>query len=319
MKALQSRCNASAKQIASVVGKIISMSVALGPVSRLMTRSLYALLNSRRSWFDSLCITKEAEEELQFWYRSITDYNVQNIWRSPSAVRVVYSDASGIGFGGYTVEHGPQVAHGQWTEWEAQQSSTWRELKAVLNVLQSLAAQLQSERVRWFTDNQNVVRIVLNGSRDPVLQKLALAVFHVCVAYNITIEPEWIPREQNEVANYISKIVDYDDWMIHPDIFAHLDHVWGPHTVDRFANINNRQMRRFDSRFWNPETEAVDTFTVDWESENNWWCPPIGLIPRLIQHARNTKAEGILIIPCWPSAAFWSLLFLKEVFQQILY
>ena len=86
------------------------MSVALGPVSKLVTRSLYALLNSRRSWFDSLCITMEAEEELQFWYRSITDYN---IWRSPSAVHGLYSDASGIGFGDYTVEHGPQVAHGQ--------------------------------------------------------------------------------------------------------------------------------------------------------------------------------------------------------------
>ena len=39
-------------------------------------------------------------------------------------MRVVYSDASGTGFGGYTVEHGPQVAHGQWSDWEARQSST---------------------------------------------------------------------------------------------------------------------------------------------------------------------------------------------------
>ena len=128
-----------------MVGKIVSMYVALGPVVRLMTRSLYSLLNSRHSWFDRLCITAEAKEEIQFWYKSITKYNVQNSWKSPLAVQVVYSDASGTGFGGYTVEHGPQVAHGQWTEWEAQQSSTWPELRAVLNVLQSLTAQLQAE------------------------------------------------------------------------------------------------------------------------------------------------------------------------------
>ena len=88
-------------------------------------------------------------------------WTLQNIWRSPSAVRVVYSDASGSGFGGYTVDDGPQIVHGQWSGWEAQQSSTWRELNAVHTVLQALAPNLQNERLRWFTDiNQNVVRIV---------------------------------------------------------------------------------------------------------------------------------------------------------------
>jgi len=100
------------------------MSITLGPVARLMTRSLYSLLNRHHSWFESLHITPEAYEELQFWHKSITTYKRQNISKSPSAVQVVYSDASGIGFGGYTVEHGPQVAHGQWSECEAQQSST---------------------------------------------------------------------------------------------------------------------------------------------------------------------------------------------------
>ena len=37
----------TAPALASVVGKIISMSFALGPVSRLMTRSMYALLAVR--------------------------------------------------------------------------------------------------------------------------------------------------------------------------------------------------------------------------------------------------------------------------------
>ena len=108
-----------------------------------MTRSLYSLLNSRHSWVETLCITPEVDEELQFWCDSIMIYRSQNIRKSPSAMRVVYSDASGTGFGGYTVEYGPQVAHGQWLDWEACQSSTWRELKAVLNVLQSFTTQLQ--------------------------------------------------------------------------------------------------------------------------------------------------------------------------------
>ena len=48
--------------------------------------------------FETLCITPEAGEELQFWHESLTIYRSQNIWTSPSAMRVVYSDASGTGF-----------------------------------------------------------------------------------------------------------------------------------------------------------------------------------------------------------------------------
>lgn len=36
-----------AKFLASITGKIISMSIAMGPVTRSMTRSMYALLNTR--------------------------------------------------------------------------------------------------------------------------------------------------------------------------------------------------------------------------------------------------------------------------------
>ena len=142
-----------------------------------------------------------------------------------------------------------------------------------------------------------------------MLQELALSVFQLCVVYHVTIEPEWIPREENELADYISKLRDYDDWMVHPIIFQQIDKLWGPHTVDRFANTHNAQLERFNSRFWNPGTEAVDTFMADWSGENNWWCPPVALIPRLIQHASRTKAEGTLIISQWPSAPFWPLIF----------
>ena len=44
-------------------------------------------------------------------------------------MRVVYSDASDTGFGGYTVEHGYHMAQEQWSQNEAACSSTWRELR----------------------------------------------------------------------------------------------------------------------------------------------------------------------------------------------
>ena len=308
---LQDTCHRSmlpAKNLASILGSIISMGLAVGPVTQLMTRSAYALLESRVSWWDMLEVTPGAQKELEFWRDCLVDYNSQPIWHSPSAVRVVYSDASHTGYGGYVVEHGPCSSYGQWLPGEAHQSSTWRELMAVLRVLEAVASKLINCRVRWFTDNQNVARMMLRGSRKSQLQSVALKIFDLSVKYQIKLEPEWIPRELNEKADYLSRIIDYDDWQLNPAVFAELDKVWGPHTVDRFADFYNCQLPRFNTRCWNPGSEAVDAFTVNWEGENNWWCPPISLITRVIRHAQVCRAKGTMIVPQWPSAHFWPLL-----------
>ena len=113
-----------ARQLASLIGKIISMSLALGPIARFMTRGLYAALNNRHSWYQSIEISSEALLEPKFCLHNFDKYNGQNIWHSPSACRLVYSDTSATGYGGYIVEHGPQIAHGQWSKEETALSST---------------------------------------------------------------------------------------------------------------------------------------------------------------------------------------------------
>ena len=150
------------------------------------------------------------------------------------------------------------------------------------------------------------------GSRKPDLQSVALKVLNLAIRYHIVLEPEWVPRELNQQADYLSRIIDYDDWFLNPVIFAELDAAWGPHTVDRFADFHNRQTPRFNSRCWNPGSEVVDAFTVNWRGENNWWCPPNTLIPRVIGHAHVCRAVGTLVVPCWLSAPFWPLLHPSE-------
>ena len=88
----------------------------------------------------------------------------------------IYSDASDSGYGGYSVEVGPHVAQGCWSEHESKLSSTWRELKAVYRVLCSLVPRLSGHTVKWFSDNQNMTRIVHTGSRKPHLQDGAMAI-----------------------------------------------------------------------------------------------------------------------------------------------
>ena len=146
----------AARFLASVVGQIISMRLAVGPVSRLHTRAMYAVLNQRGFWSDWLTLSLDALNELQFWKQSIDIFNGRSIHFSAGATRVDFSDASSTGYGGYTVELGPEYSQGQWSADELVLSTTWRELKAVYNVLQSFAPKLSGYVVKWFSDNQAV-------------------------------------------------------------------------------------------------------------------------------------------------------------------
>ena len=93
--------------------------------------------------------------------------------------------------------------------------------------MQSLAPKLVGLCVKWHTDNQNVARIIDVGSRKSGLQSEAKRIFEICVHHGISIEPEWVPRSSNEQADYLSHIVDFDDWSVSPHIFRFLDLKWG--------------------------------------------------------------------------------------------
>ena len=80
---------------------------------------------------------------------------------------------------------------------------------------------------------------------------------------------------------------------VDPCIFQAIDASWGPHSVDCFASSYNALLPRFHGRFWSPGCEAVDTFTVNWGNELNWWVPPLHFICRTICHASQCRAK------CW--------------------
>ena len=73
--------------------------------------------------------------------------------------------------------------------------------------------------------------------------------------------------------------------------------MWGPHTCDGFVSRYNAQLSRFNSRFASPGAEAVDAFSQDWSKDNNWICPPPGMILQAIRHMRRCHASGTVIVP----------------------
>ena len=70
----------------------------------------------------------------------------------------------------------------------------------------------------------------------------ACAIFALSIASKIRIEREWIWRADNQLENYLSKVVNLKDWQIHPSIFEELDRDWGSHTTDKIASYYNAHL-----------------------------------------------------------------------------
>ncbi len=239
---------------------------------------------------------------------------------APAATINVFSDASSIGCGAHvTVDNHLHIAHRRWLDTERSQSSTWRELETVRFCLSSFAPLLRHRIIQWNTDNQAVPTIILKGSPKLCLQKLAMSLFDQCLQSNIALEPVWIPRLENEMADHISRISDFDDWAVQQALFASLDYRFGPFTCDCFADERNKKVDKFYSRYWRPGCFGVNAFAQDWSGDNNWIVPPVSQAGKAIQHLIRCKAKGTLVVPKWPSQSFWPLLFQhKEPGNQFL-
>ncbi|CAC5379675.1 unnamed protein product [Mytilus coruscus] len=299
--------------LAKLCGKIISFSPAIGNVTQIMTRCTFSVINLKQDWDQYVDLRHHSDsiQEILFWKQNIHCLKPVPVLRNNSEFNV-FTDASDIGAGGY-LQGTDYIANRQWSVTEATKSSTWREVKAIELSLDSLAKVLEHSSVTFFKDNQNAVSIIKKGSKSPHLQGLALSIFNTCVSCNISLYAQWIPREENEKADALSRIIDIDDWGISFKFFHFLNSIWGPFTVDRFANMHNTKPTRFNSKYWNPTTSAIDAFTCNWHGENNWLVQPISLVSNCINHLVSCGAEGTLIVPKWQSAAFWPLIFKQNL------
>lgn len=117
---------------------------------------------------------------------------------------------------------------------------------------------LSHKSVKWFSDSQSCVQIIKAGSTKTELQSISISIFQLCLQKNIDLKIEWVPRSNNQIADNISKLHDTDDWEVSLEFFQFLDSLWGPHDVDRFASYKNRKVIRYNSKFIDFESEAVD-------------------------------------------------------------
>lgn len=244
--------------------------------------------------------------EINFWLRNIKTLNTRNMVVEEGVYDyVVHSDASNSALGIIVNEI---KCHRNLNEIEKKESSTYRELIAVLHGLKNLQNIFRHKRVLWNVDNFAASCILRKGSSKKHLQDVAIELHEICLNRNINLNIKWIPREFNCSADLLSKYIDVDNWKITKGAFEYLDKVWGPFTIDRFANSQNSKLVRFNSKFFELGSEGMDAFQSDWGGEMNYLVPPVTLISKTIRKCITDKTQGVLIAPLWKSADYWPLL-----------
>ena len=122
----------TARDCAVMAGHVMSMSPVLGNLTRLKTRFLYKVIESRRSWDSrfNIGLHNDCLSEIFFWKNNIVSLNTRAILPYNAPLLFSYSDASSVACGAFVVGTN-EVSHRMWTACEAVKSSTWRELKAI--------------------------------------------------------------------------------------------------------------------------------------------------------------------------------------------
>lgn len=313
----------SIRDIASFVGRIISLGPVVGNISRLMSRFCQMSIAESISYDDVTVLDSNMKTELNFWNSKIEQLNSRACFsKKPPVTVVIEGDASSSGCGSFIQGQDLKAAR-LFTESERETHSTWRELENIHFSLKSLGRFLSGRSVKFRVDNQSSVNIIENGSMKADCHQFALEVQNFCFLNQISLHMEWIPRDENKEADLLSRlpdILDTDDWGLTKEFFRILDNRWGPFSLDCFANFYNFKVHKFYSLFYVPGSSGTDSFTFDWNKEFCLLTPPVSVVGRTLEHLFTCKSKGVLVVPLWPSAFFWPLLqgFFSSFIQDVL-
>jgi hypothetical protein len=317
------------RSLASFYGKIAACQLALGPTVSLLSRVGHQEIGegSDISLNFFLRLTDEIKVEIKTMIDLIPQLNGFPIHQRQALApsRVLSTDASASRLAGLEVKcNGMEsnttacsascadslVIHRRFDAFELQQSSTYRELVALWELYFLRVGAFKGQSVLHQTDNQNVPGILTKGSGNPLLQSMAIDIFKACHKKQVSLYAQWVPRTHPHLLlpDYYSRKHDLSDWgMDNEAMDILLKRCPFELKVDLFASEHNARLPTFFSKNACPSAAGINAFCFCWETWSPGLCvPPPDLIVPVIKHIVECKSKGLMIIPLWRAADFWT-------------
>ncbi len=265
-----------------------------------------------------MMLSELAKKDAHWWLTNVKNL-VRCIQRENPQV-TLQSDASGLGWG---ATNGVTHIGGRWNADERMQvqNINFLELLAAFFALQSFCKDHRNIHVRIQIDNVTAVTYInkMGGIKSSQCDRLARKLWEWCIARKIWVSAAHLPGAQNTIADRKSRVFkDETEWKLDSKVFLDICKVLGHANIDLFATRLNTQLPRYVSWLPDPGAEAVDAFTVDWGKELFYAFPPFCLIDKCLQKVNNDEAEGILVVPKWPTQVWFPRLLQMLVDYPIL-
>ena len=308
---LHDKIKPTVRQVSHVIGKIIAAlpGVQYGPMFyRNLERDKISALKNNRGHFDrAMNLSEEAKEELKWWINNI-DKQFSPIRRNAPTVEL-RTDASGLGWGATDLN---RETGGRWNEAEmikaGNNAINYLETLAAGLGLKSLCSNVHDAHILLRLDNTTAVAYLNNmgGVKSKDCDLAARDIWRWCMEHNIWITASHLPGRDNTEADERSrKFNDRNEWMLNKGIFKKISSKFGHPEIDLFASRLNNQLKRYVTWLPDPNAESIDAFTLDWGKMYFYAFPPFCLIPRCLQKIRMDRAEGLLVVPNWPTQSWF--------------
>jgi hypothetical protein len=179
---------------------------------------------------------------------------------------------------------------------------------AIEYALKSFEDEITGKHVKILSDNTCAVSYIrdMGGSKSKLCNNVAHRIWLWCKARNIWLTIAHIPGKMNVGADEKSrKFNDRTEWQLNPKYFHLLTKIQHP-DVDLFASRLNCQVKPFVSWGRDPDAVASDAFTLNWGQWNFIYAfLPFSLALKVLAKWRLDNAEGLMILPRWPTAPWF--------------
>ena len=129
-----------------------------------------------------------------------------------------------------------------------------------------------------------------------------------------------IPGKLKTVADKESRLNQVDtEWMPQSKFLnLALEHLRFKPEIDLFATNINIQFDKYAAFRPDPRAMYIDAFSIDWCDLKFYTFPPISVIPSVLSKVKQDSAEGIIVVPFWPTQVWYPVMLKMLVSTPIL-
>lgn len=291
--------------------KVVGLLVACYPAveysllhCRLVERAKIQTLNRSKGCFDDIIsVPKFTIRDWDWWLQSLP--NATRKIRNNRYEKTIYSDASVSGWGAFC---NGEDANGLWDQQERSLYINHLELKAALLALKCFAADLRDLDILLMVDNTTTLAYInkMGGVRFSGLHELACELWDWCEVRRLWVYATYIPSEENVEADRSSRIDNSDaEWELADYAYEVITENFGKLEIDLFASRINTKCAVYCSWKRDPGAFAFDAFIISWSDWMFYAFSPFSIITRVIKKIKDDKAEGVLVVPHWPTQVWF--------------